>query len=294
MMSGLISGPQQHGNNIDIYFRSLVEDLKELWCNDGVQVWDEHKHEYFGLKAILFMTVSDSPVAYNLSEQSKKVDCGCPHCFREINSQYLSESRKIVCMGYRRYIPMKHQFQSMKDQFNGNTKKRHHPLHLICHEVYEMVKDVHVVLGKRKRTGKKTEDNDMWKEQTIFWELPYWKDIDIRQLIDVMHIEKNVCENLLGTLLNMNEKTRDHGHARADLKKMGTRPELWLDDSVKGTKLPTSCITLSKHEKKEFCGVLENVKVSSDYSTNVSRLISFPDLKVAPGVKSHDCHVLLT
>jgi hypothetical protein len=27
---------------------------------------------------------------------------------------------------------------------------------------------------------------------------------------------------------------------------------------------------------------------------NVSKLISFPDLKVAPGVKSHDYHVLLT
>jgi hypothetical protein len=39
---------------------------------------------------------------------------------------------------------------------------------------------------------------------------------------------------------------------------------------------------------------LRNVKVPSGYSTNVSRLISFPDLKVAPGVKSHDYHVLLT
>jgi hypothetical protein len=27
---------------------------------------------------------------------------------------------------------------------------------------------------------------------------------------------------------------------------------------------------------------------------NVSRLISVPDIKVAPGVKSHDYHVLLT
>jgi hypothetical protein len=68
---------------------------------------------------------------------------------------------------------------------------------------------------------------------------------------------------------------------------------LWLDDSVKGTKLPTSCITLLKHEKKEFYGFLKNVKVSSGYSMNVSRLISFSDLKVAPGVKSHDYHVLL-
>jgi hypothetical protein len=66
-----------------------------------------------------------------------------------------------------------------------------------------------------------------------------------------------------------------------------------LDDSVKGMELPTSCITLSKHEK-EFCGFMKNVKVPSGYSTNVSRLISFPDLKVTPGVKSHDYHVLLT
>jgi hypothetical protein len=73
---------------------------------------------------------------------------------------------------------------------------------------------------------------------------------------------------------------------------MGIRLELWLDDSVKGTELPTSCITLSKHEK-EFCGFLKNVKVSSSYSMNASRLISFPHLNVAPDVKSHGYHVLL-
>jgi hypothetical protein len=55
----------------------------------------------------------------------------------------------------------------------------------------------------------------------------------------------------------MDGKTRDHGHTIADIKKMGIRIELWLDDSVKGMKLPTSCITLSKHEKMEFCGFLK-------------------------------------
>jgi hypothetical protein len=47
MMSGLISGPQHPGNDIDTYFRHLVEDLKVLWYNDGVQGWDEYKREYF-------------------------------------------------------------------------------------------------------------------------------------------------------------------------------------------------------------------------------------------------------
>jgi hypothetical protein len=86
-----------------------------------------------------------------------------------------------------------------------------------------MVKDVHVVLGKWKRTGKTTKD-DMWKKQLIFWELPYWKYLDVRHSIDVMHVEKNVCESLLGTLLNTDGKTRDHGHARANLKKMRIKP----------------------------------------------------------------------
>jgi hypothetical protein len=72
MMSGLIPGPQQPGNDIDTYFRPLVEDLKDLWYNDRVQVWDEHKREYFGAKAILFVTISDSPVAHNLSENARK------------------------------------------------------------------------------------------------------------------------------------------------------------------------------------------------------------------------------
>jgi hypothetical protein len=67
---------------------------------------------------------------------------------------------------------------------------------------------------------------------------------------------------------------------------MGIRPDLWLDDSVKGTELTTSYIM---HHP-----FLKNVKIPSGYSTNVSRLISFLDLKVAPGVKSHDYHVLLT
>jgi hypothetical protein len=107
-----------------------------------------------------------------------------------------------------------------------------------------------------------------------------------------MHIEKNMCESLIRSLLNMDGKTRDHGHAQVDLKKIGIRPELWLDDPVKGTEVPTSCTTLSKHEK-EFCGFWKNVKVPFGYLTNILRLISFPDLKVAPDMKSHDYHVLL-
>jgi hypothetical protein len=56
-------------------------------------------------------------------------------------------------------------------------------------------------------------------EGVDFLGLPYWKYLNVYHSIDVMHIKKNVCEILLGTLLHTEGKTRDHGHGRADLKK---------------------------------------------------------------------------
>jgi hypothetical protein len=49
----------------------------------------------------------------------------------------------------------------MKDQFNGNSEKMCPPPYITGHQVYEMVKDAHIVLGKRKQTGKNTEKDDM-------------------------------------------------------------------------------------------------------------------------------------
>jgi hypothetical protein len=63
---------------------------------------------------------------------------------------------------------MKHLFRSMKDKFNGNNEKRRLPPHLTGHKVYEMVKDVHVILGKWIKTGKNSGEDDMWKKQLIF------------------------------------------------------------------------------------------------------------------------------
>jgi hypothetical protein len=118
-----------------------------------------------------------------------------------------------IVHGNRHYIPMKHPLQSMKDKFNDNTEKRRPPPHLTGHEVYKMVKDVHVEPGKQKRSRKNSGEEDMWTKKSIFWELPYWKDLDVCHSIDAMHVEKNMCESLLGTLLNTDGKTRDHGHA---------------------------------------------------------------------------------
>jgi hypothetical protein len=78
-------------------------------------------------------------------------------------------------MGHRCYLGMKHPFQNMCDHFNDKAEKRRPPSHFSGHDVYEMVKNVHVVLDKRKREkkgkkGKKVvvEEDEMWKKQSIF------------------------------------------------------------------------------------------------------------------------------
>jgi hypothetical protein len=55
-----------------------------------------------------------------------------------------------------------------------------------------MVKDLKVIFGKGP--GSLSVPNDasghapMWKKKSIFWELPYWKFLEVRSAIDVMHV----------------------------------------------------------------------------------------------------------
>jgi hypothetical protein len=102
-----------------------------------------------------------------------------------------------------------------------------------------IVKNLKVVLGKGKGGGSKMSKNaeknaenngnktsGLFKIRSIFWNLPYWKDLMMRHTIDVMHVEKNACEALIGTLLDIPGKTKDTLKARMDLEKMKLRKDL--------------------------------------------------------------------
>jgi hypothetical protein len=86
MMSVLIPGPKQRGNDIDVYLRPLVEELLLLWHEEGVRMWDEYRSENFNLRALLFVTINDSPALGNLSGQTNKEYRACTHCLDETDS----------------------------------------------------------------------------------------------------------------------------------------------------------------------------------------------------------------
>ncbi|GJT39211.1 putative ribonuclease H-like domain-containing protein [Tanacetum coccineum] len=119
--------------------------------------------------------------------------------------------------------------------------------------------------------------------------------LQVRHCLDVMYIEKNVCESLIGLLLNISGKTKDEVKVRKDMEAMKIRPELAPREIVgkTSTYLPPACYTMSKAEKTKFCQCLSEIKVPSRYSANIKTLVSMQDLKLF-GMKSHDCHVLMT
>ncbi|XP_015642892.1 uncharacterized protein, partial [Oryza sativa Japonica Group] len=179
--------PKQPGNDIDVYLRPLVEDLKQLWKKEGVPVWDEDKQEEFNLRALLFVTINDWPALSNLSGQSNKGYKACTHCMDETESTYLKHCRKVVYMGHRRFLGANHPVRKKGKHFEHKADHRTKPKHRSGKTVFAMVKDLKVVFGKGPGSQHiESEDGHaaMWKKNSIFWELPYWEFLDVRHAID--------------------------------------------------------------------------------------------------------------
>jgi hypothetical protein len=68
-----------------------------------------------------------------------------------------------------------------------------------------------------------------------------------------MHVKKNLCEATCGKLLQQKSKGKDNKNAREDLKELGIRAELYVEETETVTNLPVAATTLSKAERKEFC-----------------------------------------
>ncbi|XP_056697557.1 uncharacterized protein [Spinacia oleracea] len=253
ILSMLISGPKQPGNDIDVYLEPLIDDLKLLW-EKGVEVFDGSRNEMFNLRAMLFCTMQDYPAYGNLSGYTVKGECACPIC---------------------------------EDGWKGSPPKV-----FTSEEVFEKGKDIKITFGKLKK-NKAALSTQGYKKCSGFWHLPYWRFLFVRHSLDVMHIEKNVFDSLISTLLNIPKKTKDGPKARADLKELNIRNELHVvEETGKRKYLPPAAYTLSKKEKVELCSSLAGVKVPEGYSSNISSLVSMENLKLL-GLKSHDCHVLM-
>ncbi|XP_073279526.1 uncharacterized protein [Primulina huaijiensis] len=285
---GLVSG-----NDIDVYISPLIDDLNCLW-DKGVEAYDAYREESFSLRAVLLWTINDFPVYENMFGCVVKGYHACTICAEETYSTRFKHCRKMSYTGHRRFLPLSHPYRRQKKAFNGKQEFNLEPKPLSGNEILERVQRIIYHCGKfsGKLQSKNDDEITCWKKKSIFFELEYWKDLHVRHVLDVMHIEKNVCESLIGTLLDVPGKTKDGIAARLDLLEMNLRTELAPRIEEKKTFLPAAYYTLSKDEKRSICNSLSGVKVPVGYSSNVRNLVSMKDLKLV-GLKSHDYHTLM-
>ncbi|WMV20094.1 hypothetical protein MTR67_013479 [Solanum verrucosum] len=98
---------------------------------------------------------------------------------------------------------------------------------------------------------------------------------------------------MLGTLLDVTGKSKDHVNSRYDLQEMGIQKELQpvQDDNGK-VHLAKACFSMKPTEKKLFCSVLKNAKLPKGCVSNISRCVEVDEIKIS-GYKSHDAHFIV-
>ena len=117
-------------------------------------------------------------------------------------------------LGHRRFLNQTHVARKKGKHFQGEADHRKKHVRRTGDDVFAMVKDLDQIVTFGKGPGSQSVPNDadghapMWKKKSIFWELPYWKVLEVRSSIDVMHVTKNLCVNLLG-FLGVYGKTKD-------------------------------------------------------------------------------------
>lgn len=93
-----------------------------------------------------------------------------------------------------------------------------------------------------------------------------------------MHIEKNICDNLVGTLLNIEGKNKDTTNTWLDLEDFNIRKELHLQKLGDRVVKPHATYTLISCDKVAFCKILKSVKFPD--VLNISRCVSEKDGKL--------------
>jgi hypothetical protein len=297
-----------------------------------VDTYDASATEKFPLKAALLWTLNDFPALAYLYGWTTSGQYACPSCAAFTKSRWLKNGKKWCYMGHRRWLPKDHIYRRRGMQFDDTEETELAPETMTGSSALNMLQGRVFVLGKKlkvatERKGRKKGKNvkngtansenqkrkrnvtkkksstpherdkkkpeDWFKKKSIFFELPYWEHNKLRHNLDVMHIEKNVCDNLIGTLLDIDGKTKDGFSARYDLAEIGIRTNLqpFPDDKGKDTYRPAP-FTMSREKKEILCSVIKKIRTSDGYASNISRCVNMKDCTLT-GMKSHDCHVLI-
>ncbi|KAI5335233.1 hypothetical protein L3X38_025366 [Prunus dulcis] len=244
----------------------------------------------FTLRAAVMWTVNDFPAYTMVSGWSTKGYMACLVCKEDVTSGW--HAGKVCYLGHRRWLPWDHEWREKDKEFDGNTERRLRPREWSGDEIVEQLNRLDFApFGKTvNRTRPSTHMN--WTHKPMFFELPYWSKLKLRHNLDVMHVEKNVFDTLVGTILDIEGKTKDTIKARLDLERMGIRRGLWMNRDSDKARRDLAFFSLKPNDKKEFLKFVSSVTFPDGYASNIARCVNIDGGKFT-GLKSHDCHVFM-
>ncbi|XP_076930815.1 uncharacterized protein LOC143595759 [Bidens hawaiensis] len=294
MLTLLIPGPKSPGKDMDIFLKPLVDELKPLW-QEGLHTKDAMTNTFFTMKAALLWAINDFPACSSLSGWSGQGYNACPTCNEDTSSVYASN--KVVYLGHRRFLDANHRWRTSLG-FNGEPETKAPPpppkQFSLADIEDQLGRLLHRLPGKHPDFGgpkRKREEFELnWTKRSIFFELEYWSTLQLKHNLDVMHIERNMCDSLLGTLI-MNDKTKDTSNARDYLKTLNIRRTQWLQEKgnkrvfgqryfytnsrplhiLKATLLPNTIG--GGYEESQRCHYFNIVQVRVDLSFNIFEIM---------------------
>ncbi|CAN6586007.1 unnamed protein product [Malus baccata var. baccata] len=250
MMTLLIT--EDPGRSIDVYLLPLVDELKI------------YGHTMFTLRAVVMWTVNDFLAYAMVSRWSTRGYMACPICKEDITSSW--HAGKVCYFGHRRWFPWTTSGERMIKSLAGRKSIASDPEN-----------------GPVLRFW-----NRLTTHKSMFFELPYWFKLKLRHNLDVMHVEKNIFDTLVSTILDIEDKAKDTIKARLHLERIGIRWGLWMNRDNDNLAF----FSMKPNDKKEFLKFLSFVKFPDGYASNIAHCVNIDRGKLA-GLKSHDCHVIL-
>ncbi|XP_039118067.1 uncharacterized protein LOC120253954 isoform X2 [Dioscorea cayenensis subsp. rotundata] len=286
-------GPKNPKKNIDVFLQPLIDELNNLWVC-GEMAYDISKSEYFRMKAALLWTINDFPAYGMLSGWSTAGVFGCPICMESSNAFHLQHGRKASYFDcHRKFLPQNHSYRKDKKSFiRGRVEKNGAPPILSGDEILNRVMMFPTAVEDPINTPPGYGADHKWTKRSIFWDLPYWKTNLIRHNLDVMHIEKNVFDNVFFTVMDVKGKSKDNINARKDVGVLCDRKEIAVPSNSTCRSIPKALYTLTKAQKRVICEWIHQLRFPDGYASNLGRCVDMNELKIT-GMKSHDCHVFM-